>query len=307
MYDLLLTGLTRLNITLSGATVLVAFSLLAYLFIYNFRNRVARTFVAVLAFVTLVYIGDIVLSTARLEAANPAAAFWLHFQWLGIAFVAPAYLHFSDALLATTGDRRRARRWGIRLAYVMGTLALAGILDGRWIVAEPVGLPGAVRFAPGPLFGGFALGYWLISGWAAFNVWQARARALTDRSRWRMGYLLVSVIAPVSAFPFLTAGGGGIAGNVLAWRLIAATASVATAGMTVIVAYSVAYHGALTPDRAIKRDIIKYLIQGPASSSSQPRSWYRNGSRPTSVFHATSCWCSRWSSASSPISSSCAH
>lgn len=57
MQEAVLEGLRRLDIIFASATVLIAFSLLAYLSVHNFRSPVARAFVALLAFVTLVYVG----------------------------------------------------------------------------------------------------------------------------------------------------------------------------------------------------------------------------------------------------------
>ncbi len=260
---LALEALRRLNVVLASATVLIAFSLLVYLFVYNFRNAVARAFVAVLAYVTVVYVGDVFLATARLAADHPAAAFWLRFEWLGIAFVAPSYLHFGDALLRTMGDVWPVRRAGVLLAYGLGLLVLVAVLTGETVTDRMVGVPGTVHFSAGRLFAPFAVGYVACTAWGALNVWQARQRALTDRSRRRLAYLLVSVVAPLSTFPYLTTGGDALARNPEAFRVLAAIASLATASMIVVVAYGVAFHGALTPDRAVKRDLIKYLIQAP--------------------------------------------
>ncbi len=263
MHQLVLEGLRRLNIILSSATVLVAFSLLAYLFVYNFRNPVARAFVLVLALVTIVFIGDVFLITALLPASHVAAGFWLRFRWLGIAFMAPAYLHFGHTLLATTGAHSARRRLGVGLAFLAGLLVLILVFASGLIVGPIEGAPGTVRFSPGPLFAAFALGYWALVGLGAWCVWRARARALTRRSRRRMSYLVVSVLAPVSTFPWLVAGGEALAGRPLGFRLIAAADNIAIAAMLVVMAYSVAYHGALTPERAVKRELIKYLIQAP--------------------------------------------
>jgi hypothetical protein len=263
MADILLIGLTRLNVVLATATVLVAFSLLVYLFVYNFRDPVARAFVGVLAFASVVYVGDVFLATARLDAGDPAAAFWLRFEWLGIAFIAPAYLHFGDALLATTGAASRMRRWVVLVATACAALVLVAVLGGDRVVDGVVGTPGMVRLAPGPWYPLFALGYVAVTARGAHDVWHARSRALTARSRRRMSYLLVSVIAPLSVFPYLVGGAGLLTRHPLRFVGVSAVAYAATAAMTVVMAYAVAYHGALTPDRQVKRELLKYLIQGP--------------------------------------------
>jgi hypothetical protein len=264
MTDFLLVGLTRLNVVLASASVLMGFSLMAYLFVYNFRNRVARAFVLVLAFVTCSFVGDLFLATARLPAQHPAARFWLTFGWVGICFVAPAYLHFADALLVRVAAPSPRRRLAVVAGFALGAVALALTVSGGWLVGPVVGPVGAVRFSAGPLFGLFAAGYLALTAWGAHGVWQARARALTGNTRRRMSYLLVSVVAPLSVFPWLMAGGGALAGSALAFRSLAALGNLATASMLAVMAYGVAYHGALTPDRAVKRDLIKFLIQAPA-------------------------------------------
>ncbi len=263
MGELFLEGLRRLNVILASATVLISFSLLTYLFVYNFRNAVARAFVAVLAFVTVVYVGDVFLASARLPANHPAAQFWLGFEWLGIAFTGPTYLHFGDALLQTMGDKSSLRRGAVFVAYGLGALSLWAVLTTDLVTGDVIGSPGSIHFAAGTYFWGFALYYLACTAWGATSVLGARQLALTSRSRRRLGYLLVSVAAPLSTFPYLTAGGETLAASPVAFRLIAAAANIAIATMIVVVAYGVAFHGALTPDRAVKRDLIKYLIQAP--------------------------------------------
>lgn len=107
------------NPILSSAIVIIAFSLFISIFTHNLGSSVARSFCALIAFVAVVYMGDVLLPKVD---APEAVTFWLRFQWLGIAFAPAAYLHFSDSLLRTTTSRRapagpriwparRRRRW----------------------------------------------------------------------------------------------------------------------------------------------------------------------------------------------------
>jgi hypothetical protein len=261
--DTLLGYLTRLNIVLVSGTVLMGLSLGAYLAFHNFGNRVARAFVIVLLLVSLTYVGDVFLSTARLTARHPAAAFWLRWQWLGIAFVAPAYLYFSHRLLATTGDRSRWRLAGVAAGAVGGALTLTLVWRSQLLVAQVVGEPGAVHFAPGPLFKWFTGGFLFLTLWGVRGVLLARRRALTARSRRRLSYLAISGLAPLSAFPYLITAAGALAARPLVFRWLVALASMAAAGMLVVVAYAVAFQGALTPERHVRRELLKYLLQVP--------------------------------------------
>lgn len=263
MNELWLELLRRLNVVLASGTVLIGFSLLSYLFVYNFRNAVARSFVALLAFVTIVYTGDVFLATARLTAEHAAATFWLAFEWLGIVFVVPAYIHFSDHLLATVGDQSRRRRFLVAAAYAAGFVTLLAVYKTDLVIGPAVGMHGMVHFEGRPGFAVFGALYFAGTAWGLRNVWLARRRALTAHTRRRLSYLLVSVIAPLSVFPYLTAVGGIFAGQLLLFRLLAAIANAAIALMLAITAYGVAFQGAIIPDRAIKRDLIKYLIQVP--------------------------------------------
>jgi hypothetical protein len=254
--------LARLNVILASATVIIAFSLLVYLLTHNLRNAVARSFCAVLAFVTVVYVGDVFLSdVSEVEAAR----FWLTFQWLGIVFVPAAYLHFSNALLRTTGDVSRWRSAGVAMSYLAGLAFAFAARHGEWLFRQLEVAPGAAfYFDAGPYFWVFAVYFFAVSGWAAANVWRARQRCLTSTSRRRMSYILISVAAPLSVFPYLVISPiDALSANPLLFRLLAAAASIAITTMTVVMAYAVAYHGVLTPDRVVKRELIKYLVQAP--------------------------------------------
>ncbi len=95
------------NLILSTAIVITAFSLLGYMLTRNFRSSVAQTFSVLLACVLFVFAGDIVIP--RVENQN-AVLIWLRVQWIGIAIVPAAYLHFSDAVLSTTRHFSTRRR-----------------------------------------------------------------------------------------------------------------------------------------------------------------------------------------------------
>jgi hypothetical protein len=263
MYELFLEGLRRLNVVLTSAAVLMGFSLMAYLFVYNVRNRVARAFLVVLACLTVSYLGDLFLATARLPASHPAAAFWLGLGWLGICFVAPAYLHFADTVADTVGAPDRRRKWLVRASAAGAAGCVLLVLGTDWLVGSVWGEPGAVRFAARPLFPVFGAWYLALTAWGGLTLWQARRHAYTSQTRRRMTYLLASIIAPLSTFPYLMAGGQALADNTLLFRVLASVGSLAATSMLVVMTYSVAYHGALIPDRAVKRDLIKYLIQAP--------------------------------------------
>ncbi len=264
MSELAGEGLRRLNIILSSISVLLAFSLMAYLLVYNYRNAVARALVLLFALVSIVYVGDLFLSTSRLPPDHPAAAFWLKFEWFGIAFAAPAFVQFSNALLEATGERSTSRRIGVAAAFGVGMIALAAVMSGSGsLVVGVSGPPGTVRLGAGKFFPAFAAWHISLTALGAAGIVWAWRRALTFRTRRRTAALLIGVIAPLSVFPFLTAGGAPLAERVLIFRGVNIAANLAVSAMVLIVAWEVAYRGSLTPERAVRRDLVKFLVQGP--------------------------------------------
>lgn len=122
---------------------ITAFSLLLYSLTFNLRDRVARSFSMILACLVVVYTAEALASvaetTARLE-------FWLRMQWIGIVFIPSSYLHFSDALLATTGKPSRGkRRWTIRFSYMISIVFLIALPLGR-LVGPVVEQPNTAPF-----------------------------------------------------------------------------------------------------------------------------------------------------------------
>ena len=258
----LMTGsLTLANQVLSATIVLTSFSLLIYLLTHNFRSPVARAFCALLAFVLIVYIGDVALYGVD---AQEDAVRWLRFQWIGIALVASrlsrllcgptAYHSRADALAV---DRRGAQ---LCCGY---WLSGAGLLH-RSIGYDGVYLPRASHLTAGPLFWVFALYFFVTVAWGAANILRARRRCLTRASRRRMTYLGLAFVAPaLGVFPYLLLTSMPASLPPSAFLTLLLVGNIGVLLMIVLMAYSVAYFGALTPDRVIKHSLIHYLLRGP--------------------------------------------
>ena len=114
MVETLVDGLRGINELLTAGIAITAFSLLLYALSFNLRDRVARSFAIILLCVVFVSVGDAIASNSGSAAQ---IGFWMRIQWIGILFLPPAYLHFSDALLETTGRPSRGRRR--RLVWVL--------------------------------------------------------------------------------------------------------------------------------------------------------------------------------------------
>lgn len=251
------------NLMLASAVAVVAFSLLVYILAYNVRTRVGRAFAALLACVLIVYTGDVLLALSSLEQAE----IWLRLQWVGIPFVPAAYFDLSDALLQTTNAISRRRTLLARLSYpVSGVFTLLAVFTDL-VVREGPNSGELTYLSPGPLFGLFTVYYVATACYGLYNAYRAQRRCLTPASRRRMTYLVVAFLAPaLGVFPYLVLAPIEPApprGLILSLTLVG---NVAVALMLVVMTYSIAYYGVLSPDRVVKRSLIVFLIRGPLLS-----------------------------------------
>lgn len=260
--------LITLTQILSAGISITAFSLWLYALTFNLRERVARAFAVLLVLITGVYFGDTVISTL----ADPnQAEVWLRLQWIAIGFIPVAYLHFSDALLATTGRPSRGRRrLAIRLVYVLAAALVLMAVTTPWLIAPPVTLSpaGVITLEAGPVFWVFAAYFAVSVGAAWWNFARAYQRCITSTARRRMAYLMVSAAAPLlGAFPFLLVLGPAADQNPLAFWGTVLTFNVVVSALLVVMAYTVAYFGVSQPDRVIKARLFQWLLRGPVVAS----------------------------------------
>ncbi len=254
------TILSLINTVFNSGIVILSFAFLVYILIYNLRSQVAQAFSALLACVLVVYFVDLAVAGASLEVALR----WLRLQWLGIAMTPAAYLHLSDALLQTTNDRSRVRTVVVRVGYGLGGLAMLAAALTNLLVWDGVQEAGAAHLRAGPLFWVFIVGFALAVAAGGLNVLHAWRRSLTSTSRRRMTYLTLAFIAPaVGVFPYLLVTGWPqqLPGAALWFLLVLGNLAVGT--MLLTLAYSIAFFGALTPDRVVKHRFVRFLLRGP--------------------------------------------
>ncbi|HDQ74076.1 MAG TPA: hypothetical protein ENN19_18575 [Chloroflexi bacterium] len=257
--------LELINTVLTSGIVIFSGALLLYLIIYNLRTKVTRSFIGLLACVLITYFADLAL--VGVEGPG-VATIWLRIQWIGITFTPAAYLDFSNALLATTGTQSKKRDIATRISYLLSAGVLLGVGFSDWIVRDGKLLPGTPRLFPGPLFPLFVLYFLTTVIWGTINVFWARSRCLTSTSRRRMTYLAATVAAPAAGvFPFLLITGvKGVTAGLGLWLLLV-LGNIGVGWMLVVLAYSVAFFGALTPDRAVKHRLVRFLLRGPFAAT----------------------------------------
>jgi hypothetical protein len=257
----LTTLIIFLNSLLSIGIAVTAFALLIYIIRYNWRSPVARAFSVLLTCVMFVSMGDAVIY----RVIDPVwMERWLRLQWLGIALVPAAYLHFSDEVLRTTNSVSRSRQ-----ALVIGAYAASVVFMGLALFSDTVvsgaALPStAPHLQAGPLFGLYTLYTLTAVVLGVVNILHARRRCLTPTSRRRMTYLLLSSTGPAFAvFPYLLLSSNPATTVPLLLWLVLLAGNLFIFAMLLLMGYSVAYFGVLAPDRVVKYRLIRFLFRGP--------------------------------------------
>ena len=185
--------LTFLNVVMSSVLIILSFSLMAYTLTYQFRESVARRFALLLLCVMITYASEVALT--RITSAGAVEA-WLRFQWVGIALLPAAAYLFSLAVLRLTNFPIGWRRWLGVGALLLSALSILDGLVGSQLVGRARFTNGLRYLEAGPLFALFALYFGVAITFSLVNLWTARQRSLTARSRTRMTYLLVGFAAP---------------------------------------------------------------------------------------------------------------
>ena len=254
-----------INELLTVGIAITAFSLLLYALSFNLRDRVARSFAIILLCVVFVSAGDAIAS----NASSPSQMeFWMRIQWIGIVFLPPAYLHFSDALLETTGRPSRGRRKRLVWLLYIISIGFFVIIPSPWLVGPLVEDGG-----PAPYLQRTAL-TWVFSAYyvivvvlSGINFWRAYQRTVTRTSRRRMRYLLLGALAPaLGSYPFLLFGSDFAVNHPLLFWFAATISNLLVSVLLVLMAYAVAFFGVSWPDRVVKRRLFKWLMRGPMTA-----------------------------------------
>lgn len=251
---------------LTAAIAITAFSLFLFTLSLNLRDRVVRSFLLILSCVVIVFSAEAIGSAT----SDPwQIQFWLQIQWIGIILLPPVYLHFSDAVLATTGRPSRWRRtWAIRLSYIISILFLISMALGDFSGRVVLEKQPAPHLTPTPITDLFTVYYLVEMGMAWYVFIRAYRRTTTATSQRRMGYLIIGALAPaLGSFPYLLFSSAFASNHPLLFWILAATTSFFEGGLIVVMAYSVTFFGASWPDRVVKSRLFKWIMRGPVTAS----------------------------------------
>ena len=262
----LLAGIITINQILTAGIAITAVSLFLYSLSFNLRDRVARSFAIILLCVVTVFTAEALQSSAELDQSIDL---FLRLEWFGIIFLPPAYVHFSDAILVTTGKPSRGRRrFIIRAFYAISALFALLLGSGRLLgglVATSVPAPFLQRTVWTEVFTVYYL-LTMVLAWVNFG--RAYRNTLTRSGRRRMIYLLAGATAPaLGSFPYLLYGSALAAGYPLVFWGAAVASNLLVGGLIVVMAYTVAFFGVSWPDRVVKSRLFKWLMRGPVTAS----------------------------------------
>lgn len=260
-----LAGFITINQILTAGIAITAFSLLLYALSFNLRDRVARSFAAILICVVIIFSTEAIASTV--QRTYISELMWL--QWVGLVFLPAGYLHLSDALLVTAGRPSRGRRRiAVRLMYVFSIFFLLLLILGKLVgPLVPNGQP-APHLQRTLWTEVFTIYYMAAMVWAGVNFTRAYQRMLTRSGRRRMIYLMAGATAPaLGSYPYLLFGSGFAAHNPLFFWIVAAAINISVGILIIIMAYAVAFFGVSWPDRVIKSRLFKWIMRGPVTAS----------------------------------------
>lgn len=258
--------LITLNQILSAGIAITALSLLLFSFQFNLRDRVARSFAFILICVVIIFAAEAIGSAVTTQ---PEVEFWLRLEWIGIILLPTIYLHFSDALLTTTGKPSYGKRyWAIRFSYVFSFMFLLALPFPEIFGFVSIGVLSAPQFQPTLVTIVFTGFYLVLMGLSWFNFIRSYRRTTTPTSRRRMTYLITGALAPaLGSFPYMMFGAGFAGQHQILFWSIAVISNIFVGGLIIVMAYSVAFFGVSWPDRVVKSRLFNWIMRGPVTAS----------------------------------------
>lgn len=229
------------------------------------RGAVPRSFSALISFVVLVYLTELLVSRA---AVHTSAEFLLRAGFVGVALVPAAQFQLSDALLTATGKHSRRRRVMVILCYLIGLAFALLALGANWVVGAPWPDAPTPRLTGGLLFPVFTGYFWLVAAGSVYNVWRARQRCLTTTTRQRMTTTLVAIMAaPLGVFPYMLLAGHPEAEFPLWLWPVLILGNLVVSILFAVLTSQLIYFGSTMPDRVVRVRLYKYMARVPLAAT----------------------------------------
>ncbi len=255
--------LQSLNQIFEAGIAITALSLFFRALTFNLRDRVSRSFAVLLACVMIVFSGEAISGAVLVENIHEN---WLKLQWVGIIFFPAALIHFSDALLETTGQPSRGRRSKlVIISYIISLSFLLTLIFGY--LTGPVTYAGPVPHLTRTSLSTFFIVIYLVAViFSIWSIWRAYKRTKIKVSQRRMWYLMSGVLfLSLGTYPYLQIGSAFAYNSPLLFISLATIGNIAVFVFLLMMAYSVAFFGIPWPDRLVRSRLLKWFLRGPAT------------------------------------------
>lgn len=258
--------LNAVSDVLTAGVAIIAFSLFIHSLTFKNRDTVTNTFTVIVFAIVIIFGTDAFFTVVR-DTSTLIVIVKAH--WLGLSLLPTAYFLFSDALLTLTGKPSRGKRRLVGYAFVAVSAVFAFLLFADLLVGELVTGQLPAPFFERTIFNDlFSVFFFGAMGLSWSNFIRAFNRTLTQYSRRRMIYLIVSAFGPaVGSFPYLLYGSAFAARWQTAFWLLSIMANALVTLGIIGMTYSVSFFGFPWPDRIIKTRLFRWLMRGPITAS----------------------------------------
>jgi hypothetical protein len=258
--------LEAVNDVLAAGVAIISFSLFINSLTFKIRDAVTNAFTVLLLTVVVIFGTDAFFSVVQ---SQELLLFIVKVHWLGLMLLPTAYFLFSDGLLTLTGKPSRGRRRFAGYLFIAASLGFAFLLFSDLFVGRlVVGQPPAPYFQRTLFNDLFTVFFFAVMGLSWYNFVRTYKRTLTNFSRRRMLYLIISALGPaLGSFPYLLYGSSFASQQqIIFWSLSIIANSVVALGL-VGMTYAVSFFGFPWPDRVIKSRLFRWLMRGPITAS----------------------------------------
>lgn len=253
------------NDVLQAVIVIFGSAVVMYHFGRSFRVPVIRAFNALISFVVIVYLTELLVSRTII---TQSAEIWLRVEWIGIALVPAAQYQLSDALLTITGSPSRKRTMLVYGGYVIGLIFLGLVLGTNLVVDKLVLMALTPHLTAGPLFPLFAAYFWLGMAASIYHAWQARKRTVTRTTRYRVTTTLVTFLAaPIAVFPYLVIRGSPQESVPFIFWPVVLLGNLVVGVLFGIMTSHLSYFGTVSPDRVVRVRLYKFMARVPLAGT----------------------------------------
>jgi hypothetical protein len=251
---------------LTAGVAIIAFSLFINSLTFKIRDYVTNTFTILLSAVVVIFGTDAFFTVVKNE---DLLILIVKGHWFGLTLLPTAFFLFSDSLLTSTGKPSRGKRRIAGYFFVMVSLVFMFLLIGDLLVGRLITyLPPAPFFERTIFNDVFSVFFFGVMGLSWFNFIRALKRTLTQFSRRRMLYLIISAAGPaLGSFPYLLYGSAFASRwEIVFWLLSILANSLVLLGL-VGMTYAVSFYGFPWPDRVIRSRLFRWIMRGPATAS----------------------------------------